>query len=209
MLYLLSFSGDSFCILGSPYPEMGRPHCFRGDMEEEWRPVSGHEGNYEISSIGRIKSLGRYVKNSPNNSSKRFIHERIMRTIINKYGYQCVVLKKNNRNYCLTIHRIVATAFIGPRPIGLQVNHRDSNRANPRLENLEYLTPKENVRHSIDKGNFHGGPKKPVIRLNDMARFNSVTEAAKEIGVWAGSISSMIAGRVKTCKGFRFAYAKK
>jgi hypothetical protein len=67
---------------------------------------------------------------------------------LNRKGYPTANLRRDAKRQTIPVHKLVATAFIGPRPAGKEINHRDGNKANNALPNLEYLTPSENMRHS-------------------------------------------------------------
>ena len=100
-------------------------------MEEIWKDIEGYEGLYQISTMGRVKSLRRNI---------------ILRQGITN-GYERVVLSTNNIPKGYSIHRLVANAFI-PNPDNLpQVNHKDENKANNRVDNLEWCTQKYNVNY--------------------------------------------------------------
>ena len=101
--------------------------------KEEWRPIDGYEGLYEVSNLGRVKSL-KYGK------------ERILRPKKCK-GYLKVGLCRNGKHKILYIHRLVATAFI-PNPEGLeQVNHKDENKSNNCVENIEWCSAWYNMHY--------------------------------------------------------------
>jgi hypothetical protein len=112
---------------------------------EQWRPVPGYEGSYEVSDLGRIKSL-----------PKRRRGERILQGSTCTDGYLQVGLCCGGMTRRL-VHSIVAEVFIGPRPEGLQINHIDGDKKNNDRRNLEYVTPRENIRHSFDTG-LHVAP---------------------------------------------------
>lgn len=97
---------------------------------EQWRPVSGWE-TYEVSNLGRVRRGGRILKYRYANG-----------------GYPRVLLCRSGERRETLIHRLVADAFIGPCPPGQQVNHKDMNRANPVVTNLEYVTPSQNQHHA-------------------------------------------------------------
>lgn len=111
-------------------------------MEEIWKDVVGYEGIYQVSNLGRIKTLNYYGKTN---------REEIMKFSKRKDGYLGVHLSKNGKALTKTVHRIVATAFI-PNPDNLEmVNHKDENRANNCVDNLEWCSRSYNQTYSIDK----------------------------------------------------------
>lgn len=111
-------------------------------MIEEWKPVVGYEGLYEVSSLGRVRSLDRYVKN---NYSYWLRKGKVLSPEKNKDGYLLVSLCCNGKRYLRTVHRLVAEAFI-PNPDNLpEVNHINEDKSNNRVENLEWCTRKYNI----------------------------------------------------------------
>lgn len=112
-------------------------------MEEVWKDVVGYEGLYKVSNLGRIKSLPKR-KFTP--SASFFAVERICIPREYKGGYLRVSLSKNKKQKLVFVHRIVAEAFLGVRS-DLTVNHKDENKKNNRVDNLEYMTRAENVRY--------------------------------------------------------------
>jgi hypothetical protein len=118
---------------------------------EEWRPVPGFP-NYEVSSEGRVRSLDHVVWGGPRAGfyTKK---GRMLRPGAASHNYPTVVLGRGNTR---TVHSLVAEAFIGPYPPGQEVRHKDGDRSNPRLENLEYGTRADNVRDAIRHGTHVG-----------------------------------------------------
>ena len=111
-------------------------------MIEEWRPVVGYEGLYEVSSYGRVRSVDRYVK--VGYGSYRLHKGKVLSPAKNKYGYLAVNLQAGNR---CNIHRLVAEAFI-PNPDNLpQVNHKDEDKTNNSVDNLEWCSRKYNCNY--------------------------------------------------------------
>lgn len=108
--------------------------------DENWRPVVGFETAYEVSDCGRVKSM----RNKTNT-----VAGKILTPWPNGQGYPCVSISRYPLVLSRTIHRLVCEAFIGPRPKGLQINHKNGVKTDSYLANLEYVTPKENTRHSI------------------------------------------------------------
>jgi len=111
--------------------------------KEIWLPIVGYEGWYEISDLGRVKRVkagrGTYIG-------------RTLKIRADSHGYQQTFLYKNGEDNAILVHRIVMASFVGVCPTGKTVNHKDGDRTNNRLENLEYITPSENKIHAIRIG---------------------------------------------------------
>jgi len=123
---------------------------------EVWRPVAeGEFGQaYLVSNLGRVKRMV-----TPHNRI-----ERILKPQPNDGGYLYVSLSWKGVRRQYRIHRLVARAFLGPQPSGHQVNHKDGCRHNNHLDNLEYVTPSQNVRHSYHVLGNHYEAFKPGER---------------------------------------------
>lgn len=109
---------------------------------EKWKDIKGYEGYYQISSYGRVKSLSRKLKNKWGYFTSK---EKILKLSVDKQGYNWVKLCKNNLEKSFLVHRLVTKAFLGDSK--LVVNHKDFNKSNNNLKNLEYCSQSENVRH--------------------------------------------------------------
>lgn len=118
--------------------------------EELWLPVVGYEGLYEVSSHGNVRSLDRY-ETCPGRHPKpykRFRAGKILKTVVNKLGYEQVGLKKEGKPKLFLMHRLVALAFID-NPKGLpEVNHLDGDKSFNHYHNLEWSNRKDNCLHS-------------------------------------------------------------
>lgn len=115
-------------------------------MREVWKDIPGFEGKYQVSNLGRVKSLARI------RWKRGFAYqypERILKPIYNPNGYAKVSLHYEGRATQVSIHRLVADVFIPNPEEKAQVNHKNGDRADNRAENLEWMTPLENTRHSI------------------------------------------------------------
>jgi hypothetical protein len=112
---------------------------------EVWRPIPGWP--YEASSEGRIRRTAAGCSTRPGRILKAGACHR-------PNGYLQVRLSRGHRDRTRTfcVHQLVTLAFIGPIPNGWHTNHRDADKQNNRVENLEYVTPAENIRHAIDNG---------------------------------------------------------
>lgn len=162
---------------------------------EQWKPVEGFEGLYEVSNLGRVKSLG-------NNKSRK---EKILKSGKNGPGYLFVYLYRNGKRKMSKVHRLVAEAFL-PNPLGLpQVNHRDENKTNNCVENLEFCDAKynnnygtRNVRSAASQIN-HPAMSKPVeaSKYSDFSeiclRFPSTAEAGRN-GYFSSNVSACCKG---------------
>lgn len=115
-------------------------------MQEIWKDIVGYEGLYQVSNLGRVKSLDRYVGH--NKGGKRLYKGSIIKQGLCKQGYYIVQLCKNNKAKTKRVNRLVAQAFLD-NPNNLpQVNHIDKNKYNNKVENLEWITSKDNTRYS-------------------------------------------------------------
>lgn len=117
--------------------------------DEEWRPVVGHEGLYEVSDHGRVRSLDRYVERS--DGVLRFFPGVTLSPSADKDGYKTIGLKRNGTEKRTGVHRLVLRAFVGPCPQGMEARHLDGDPANNALGNLCWSThvvnESDKVRH--------------------------------------------------------------
>lgn len=130
-------------------------------MEEEWRWVIGYEGEYQISSFGRVRSIPRVVVMK--NGITKTVHGRIRKL---KYcqGYPKIEFTGHGKKGS-TVHRLVAAAFLGPQPPGMEVRHHDSNPGNPRLDNLSYSTHKVNHSDRAANGTNNAGETNKASKI--------------------------------------------
>lgn len=155
---------------------------------ELWLKI-GEFPNYEISSNGRVRN------------SKT---SRILKTNVNERGYDCVCLHDKGRQYNKRVHRLVADTFYDGDHQGLDVNHRDGDKLNNHISNLEFCTRSENVQHA-----FNNGLKKPSrqikIRIVETGEvFNSIRECGRALGCNQSDICKCLNGGQKTCAGYHF-----
>lgn len=166
---------------------------------EEWKDIAGYELYYQISNIGQVKrkDTGKILKNNIRN------------------GYEYVTLCVNGQRKKFYVHRLVAIAFI-PNPKSYeQVNHKDGNKSNNKVDNLEWCTQKENLMHAFRTGlntptieNLIRFDRKPVIRIEDGKWFSGVTEAANQMGVCEAAMSKCLnKGLSATCCGYHWKFA--
>lgn len=188
------------------------------NSNEEWRPLPGFEGLYEVSSKGGVRNIreGRFCKT-------------ILKPNIDHTGYSYVSLFNHQKQKCVKVHRAVAEAFI-PNPKGKRtVNHIDGNKQNNCVENLEWATHGENHKHAYriglkvttDRQRKNCSElgkrtcetnrlRKPVVMIAEdgsRTRFESAHTGARFVRVDASAIVACCKGKVKTSKGYRWEYA--
>ena len=124
----------------------------KSTQAEEWRPIPGYEGYYEVSDYGRVRSLDRKVPHAK--SGYLNLKGKELKQSKGKRGYFYVVLTKERKEKTFTIHRLVALAFIGEPPFpGADCRHWDDNKENNHVSNLRWGTRSDNAQDSIRNGN--------------------------------------------------------
>ena len=166
-------------------------------MESEiWKPISGYEGLYEVSNLGRVKSLSRFQSTT----------ERILKGEYDNRGYYRVRLSKENITKKFQIHRLVASVFIkNPSFVRLQINHIDGNPSNNNVSNLEWCTHSENMKHAFKTGlqslkgekNTQSKLTEPdIIYIRKLLRYGVYQkDIAKEFGVSRRCITDINIGK--------------
>lgn len=161
-------------------------------MEEEWRDIEGFEGYYQVSNLGRVRSNDRdvlYVNGQIHH------YNRIIRKLNDdKDGYKIVHLCRQKKQCTKKVHQLVANAFI-PNPQNLPlINHIDENKANNRVDNLEWCTVDYN-NHYNDRYKKMKARKKEVVLFNvvtgSVTRYVSLTDAAKALNTESGAIAGV------------------
>lgn len=171
-------------------------------MQEIWKDIKDYEGLYQISNLGRVKSVGRIVKRGTNFKP---VCERVLK-MGDKDGYKYVILSKSGKTKTGWVHRLVAQAFI-PNPDNLPcINHKDENPSNNVVNNLEWCTHSYNnsyndvrIRAAMDK-------RKPIIQYAKDGTFirewSHAREAAEALGMNKRSIYNCCTGRCRTSGGY-------
>ena len=166
---------------------------------EEWRDIKGYEGIYQISNKGRVKTLG-------NNRRK----EKIREGIADNTGYKRISLCKNGKEKKYSIHRLVAEAFL-PNPDNLPVvNHKDENKLNNNVENLEWCTYQYNNTYGtkIEKARKKRKGKK-ILCVETGEIFNTSKDVIDKIFNGKGhfgTISKCCLGKIKSAYKYHFKY---
>lgn len=184
-------------------------------MTEVWRPIPEYEGLYEVSNMGKVRSLFRYKK--------------ILKPSPNWNGYTTVELWKDHKRKRITIHRLVATCFCENPENKPFVNHLDETKTNNRADNLEWVTHIENCNYgtAIARRTAHLDyskrrinnkhqievASKPIIQLDEngdpLRRWESITKCSAAIGVSRSAIGKAIKRGGKTRQGFQFRYERR
>lgn len=162
-------------------------------VEEVWKPVLGYENYYEVSNLGRIR---RSAYNNPHHNSNGLLKPSIRR------GYYHVVLCVNGVHKSFNIHRLVASSFI-PNPSSLPyVNHKDENKLNNSIENLEWCSARYNTNYGSNlerrgktRRENHCGGRAIVVtdtHGNLIKRFETVTKCSKYLGTHRSNLAKII-----------------
>lgn len=118
-------------------------------MPEIWKEVPGYETHYEVSSLGRLRSKERIA---PCKGGTRRVKSQLKKLFYNKGGYQITTLSLHGKLKTFTVHQLVALAFIPGFIKGMEINHKDGNKANNALDNIELSNPSHNQFHAINAG---------------------------------------------------------
>lgn len=175
---------------------------------EQWKAIAGYDGQYEVSNLGRVRSL---------KSGK----EKILRPNKNNNGYLLVYPYKDGKTRGLLIHRLVAEAFI-PNPQGLEtVNHKDEVKTNNSVDNLEWMSRKDNINYgsrnkcagkAISKININNPAFSKQVQMFDkstgelLATFPSTHEAGRVTGIASQHIGECCRGKHKSSGGYVWRY---
>lgn len=174
--------------------------------EEIWKDIEGYEGLYQVSNLGRVRSLDSWIRSKCN--SMRLRKGRIINQRLSLQGYKRVHLSKGNTSKHYVVHRLVAEAFI-PNPDNLpQVNHiNEFDKTDNKVENLEWCTQEYN--HNYGTHNKRVGEKqsKPVYQYtldNQLVKVWKSTAECRRNGF--NNVSACCRGVLITVKGFRWSY---
>lgn len=164
-----------------------------------WKDIPGYKGYYQVSDLGEIRSVDRYVETS---NGRRCYRGKTLSPVLNKRGYMKVNLKVSGHNETKDIHRLILAAFVGPAPHGKEVCHNDGDKRNNHLANLRYDTHSNNMLDCRKHGRVDHRP----VRRSDGKYFPSITIAALQTGTMKQNIYRVCRGQRKTAGGFSWSY---
>lgn len=163
-------------------------------LRESWKGIKGYEGKYQISSLGRVRSVGRCVQVSTKKRTyTMYLQERILSPEIGSGGYHHVGLCLDGKGKTFRVHRLVLETFVGPCPKGKEARHKNGDPSKNALYNLAWGTKKENGldkrRHGTVKGINSKLTQDDVRRIRNDTR--TTLEIARTYGLSQPSISSI------------------
>ena len=177
---------------------------------EIWKDVIGYEGYYQVSSVGNVKRI-----KSPNRPV-----EKLRKIQYKKNGYAVVMLSVKQKYKLAHVHRLVAMSFIENTENKPQINHKDLNKKNNNVENLEWVTLRENVNHVNALKKWKNNAKKGIdnkrsisvwqFRLDGtkLKEWVNISDAAKHLNISSGEITIVCQKKRKSAGGFQWKYAK-
>lgn len=192
-------------------------------MQEIWKDIKDFEGMYQVSSFGRVRSVDRL-------DSMGRLHKGDIKAIRdNGHGYKVVQMYKDNKPKIGYIHRLVATAFIENPDNKPEVHHIDSDRSNNKLENLQWVTSKENnnfpehIKSMKKNPNWLKNSKSAMAKARDKAiivnsyrtkftrggvslEFSSLAEGARQLGLDKGGCTRVANGKQTHTHGYKVEY---
>lgn len=171
---------------------------------EEWRDIRGYEGLYKVSSLGRVLSLPRLVNVV---SGKRRVFPRILKPAITR-GYYRVGLMNDGKRELHQVHILVADAFLEKPDWAEELNHKNGKRLDNRVENLEWCTRQYNIWHSYHVNKRSPTRQIPITCEETGLTYNSIMEAARQLGIHDSSIRKTLKKIYKSACGFHFHYAE-
>ena len=166
---------------------------------EIWKDIEGYQGLYQISDKGRVKSL-------------YFGKERILKPGNNGQGYLHVILCKNGKMKIYKVHRLVCQTFL-PNPNNLpEINHKDEDKTNNKVDNLEWCSSKYNINYGTHNQRSTEKRSKPVLQFTKdgifVKEWKSTIDVQKNLGYACGHISNCCNGKNKSAYGFIWKYKK-
>ena len=165
---------------------------------EIWKDIEGYEGLYQVSNIGRVKSMNRIVNN---NGGTDYREERVLKQEIDRGGYIQTHLSKDGKVKTHKVHRLVAKAFpeiCGKWFEGCEIDHIDGVKNNNKATNLKICAKSENMRNPLTIIKISNSKKKPVLQYTQNGEFirewDSASTAANELSISRSTILISLKG---------------
>jgi len=173
--------------------------------KEIWKAHPEYAG-IEVSTLGRVRTLDRLVSNG---TGTRLVKGRVLKQSNTSHGYLQVNVKVDGKWITKRVHRLIAQTFIDNPENLPQINHRDCNRKNNHVDNLEFCTASYNSQYrgkfGISNTELKGRPLFAInLNTNEVSRFRSQGEASRELGVFQSNVYKVIKGKYKQTGGFWF-----
>lgn len=174
------------------------------EEREIWKDVEGFEGLYQVSNMGRVRSLDRVDLRGRRLKGKVLVDRH------NSRGYHMIALCRDGDVEYKSIHRLVAKAFLDNPDNLPEVNHKDENKANNAVSNLEWCTSRYNVMYGTRNERISKANKRPIYMVSGSGHryfFESVKKAAKLLGLNRDCVSKCLHGKQEQHHGFTFEWA--
>lgn len=165
-------------------------------MIEIFKDIEGYEGLYQISNYGSVKSLG-------NGKTRK---EKVLKPTKNKDGYLRVGLCKQGKRKMYLVHRLVTSAFIENPNNYEQINHRDEQKTNNHVTNLEWCTRSYNINYGTRTERATASLSKQVMCIETGVVYSSTMEVERQLGYFQTYIASVCNGKNKTAYKFHWKY---
>lgn len=170
---------------------------------EVWKDIKGHEGHYQVSNLGRVKSVERIT------TKGNHLCEKVMKTCTDPGGYLFVTLWHCGKRKHFKIHRLVLETFAPVEGMeNLDCNHKDENKTNNCLDNLEWMTRKENLNYGSHNRRISEAHRVRILCVELNREFDSITAAAREFGHDRGNIWRVLDRPDRTACGYHWQYVK-
>ena len=180
------------------------------ELKEEWRPVKGYENIIEVSNLGRVRSISRYEKTG--NKGRKFVRGKILKCEKMAKGYIRIKPTRRLGGKRFLVHRLIAETFI-PNPNNYPVvNHKDEDKSNNKVENLEWCTPRYNSKYGTCQQRRSIYRKRAVEMIDKNTKevieiFDSMKSAEEKTHISAKQISAVCRGYDKSARGYYWRYA--
>ena len=186
-------------------------------ISEEWRDVPSFVGVLQASNMGRIKRLPRY--RNTKNGGRAYMLEKILAQTISTYGYYKICISIDNKVHHLSAHRLIAEAFVPNPNIQHQINHINGIKTDNSIENLEWVSLTENIRHAHATGLSAVQPKGEANKLskklyqydlngNLIKEWTGIREVCNVLKIDRSNMNRHLNGKVHTLKNSKFLIIK-